>query len=138
MKERQNDFLFSFARLSHCDLPKKKNKLKVHHSNCHFGSFDDEQKESTEKFLSFFSWVMLKKEFFLRILWLISRLFIHRFLYVMRGAKIKEESKKWDNIQKSEKFWNFKFIIFECQNDGPSVKNELDSAKVEIDYQKIF
>lgn len=86
----------------------------------------------------FCEWVMLKKEFFLRILWLISRLFIHRFLYVMRGAKIKEESKKWDNIQKSEKFWNFKFIIFECQNDGSSVKNELDSAKVEIDYQKIF
>lgn len=37
----------------------------------------------------FCEWVILKKEFFLRILWLISRLFIHRFLYVMRGAKIK-------------------------------------------------
>lgn len=140
--QRKTKWFFVFICTTFSLRSTKKNKLKVHHSNCHFGSFDDERKESTEKFLSFYlsfvsEWCS-RRSFFLRILWLISRLFIHRFLYVMRGAKIKEESKKWDNIQKSEKFWNFKFIIFECQNDGSSVKNELDSAKVEIDYQKIF
>lgn len=51
MKGRQNDFLFSFARLSHCDLPKKK-QTKSSPFKLSFGSFDDERKESTEKFLS--------------------------------------------------------------------------------------
>lgn len=80
-----HDFLIAISQ--------KKKQTKSSPFKLSFGSFDDERKESTEKFLSV-SWVMLKKEFFLRTLWLISRLFIHRFLYVMRGAKIKDERER--------------------------------------------